>query len=439
MKTLQYCCTFLNNFNLIKDVFESSKMFMNVVITLLLISIDQKVKMLSSFNCAADVFIIKLHKQFEALCQKKLNIMNWHCVHYHIFSTKHKVLAYKNLKHMIQKSHFNQMHWTEIASLSNMIYDFMIYHLIEKSRIRSHEIHDRRYRVHNVNMSTLLMRLCEFNKHQSSSFKTLNYQSISVKIIKNDDFKTNVFKIDDLKTIALKSDDSSKNNNFKINDFNDDDFKNDDLKNDDFKKNNFKKNNFKKNNFKFSDLKNDDFKNDDFKKNNFKFSDLKNDNFKKNNLKFSDFKNDDFKNDDLKKNNFKISNVKNDDIKSDDVKNDDVKNDDVKNDDFKISELNIIKLKNDDLKSNEFNSDDEINSKNDFEEIEDNHDTTTFRLIQVKDKTKNKMKQKFLSHCTQLKLNKQSNKIDHQAYIWNFTQFWIRVKMKEQLNSQDRA
>ena len=414
MKTLQYCCTLLNNFNLIKDVFESSKIFMNVVITLLLISIDQKVKMLSSFNCAADVFIIKLHKQFEALCQKKLDIMNWHCVHYHIFSTKHKVLAYKNLKHIIQKSHFNQMHWTEIASLSNMIYDFMIHHLIEKSRIRSHEIHDHRCRVHNVNMSTLLMRLCEFNKHQSSSFKTLNYQSISVKIIKNDDFKTNVFKIDDLKTIALKSDDSSKNNNFKINDFNDDDFKNDDLKNDDFKKNNFKKNNFK-----FSDLKNDDFKNDDFKKNN---------------LKFSDFKNDDFKNDDLKKNNFKISNVKNNDIKSDDVKNDDVKNDD-----FKISELNIIKLKNDDLKSNEFNSDDEINSKNDFEEIEDNHDTTTFRLIQVKDKTKNKMKQKFLSHCTQLKLNKQSNKIDHQAYIWNFTQFWIRVEMKEQLNSQDRA
>jgi len=49
MKTLQYCCTFLNNFNLIKDVFESSKTFMNVVITLLLINIDQKVKVLSSF------------------------------------------------------------------------------------------------------------------------------------------------------------------------------------------------------------------------------------------------------------------------------------------------------------------------------------------------------------------------------------------------------
>ncbi len=76
MKTLQYYYTFLNNFDLIKDVFELSKIFMNVVITLLLISIDQKVKVLSSFNCVADAFIIKLHERFKALCQKKLDIMN---------------------------------------------------------------------------------------------------------------------------------------------------------------------------------------------------------------------------------------------------------------------------------------------------------------------------------------------------------------------------
>jgi len=109
MKTLQYCHTLSNNFDLIKDVFESSKMFMNVVITLLLISIDQKVKVLNSSNCVADAFIIKLHEQFEALCQKSLDITNRHCVHYHTFSTKHKVLAYENLKHTTQKSHFDQM------------------------------------------------------------------------------------------------------------------------------------------------------------------------------------------------------------------------------------------------------------------------------------------------------------------------------------------
>ena len=49
---------------------------MNVVITLLLINIDQKVKVLSSFNCAVDTFIIKLHEQFKALHQKRLDIMN---------------------------------------------------------------------------------------------------------------------------------------------------------------------------------------------------------------------------------------------------------------------------------------------------------------------------------------------------------------------------
>ncbi len=174
MKILQYCCTLSNSFNLIKDVFKLSKMFMNVVITLLLISIDQKVKVLSSFNCAADAFIIKLHEQLEVLCRKRLDIMNQHCVYYHIFSTKHKVLAYENLKHTTQKSYFDQIHWTEITLLLNMIYDFMIHHLIEKSRIWSHEIHDHRYQVHNVSMSTLLVRLCKFDKCQSSSFENSN-------------------------------------------------------------------------------------------------------------------------------------------------------------------------------------------------------------------------------------------------------------------------
>jgi len=429
IKTLQCCCTFLNNFNLIKDVFELNKMFMNVVITLLLISINQKVKVLSLFNCIANAFIIKLHKQFEALHQKRLDIMNQHCICYHTFSTKHKVLAYENLKHTTQKSYFDQMHWTEIASFLNMIYDFMTHHLIEKSKIQSHEIHDHHYWVYNVNMLTLLMKLYEFDKCQSSSLENLNDQSISMKIIKNDDFKIDVFKINDLKIIAFKNDDSNKNNNFKINDFNDDDFK---------------KNNFKKNNFKFSDFKNDDFKNDDFKKNNFKINDvknddIKNDDFKNDDVKNDDVKNDDVKNDDVKNDDVKNDDVKNDDFKNDDTKNDDTKNDDVKNDDFKISKFNTIKFKNDDLKNNEFDSSDEINSKNDFEEIEDNHNTTTFHLIQVKNKTKNKMKQKFLSHCTQLKLNKQLNEIDCQIYIWDFTQFWIRIKMKEQLNSWNRA
>jgi len=76
MKTLQYCRTLSNSFGLIKGVFESGKTFVNVVFTLLLISIRQKVKVLSSFNRAADASIIKLHEQLEALREKGLDITN---------------------------------------------------------------------------------------------------------------------------------------------------------------------------------------------------------------------------------------------------------------------------------------------------------------------------------------------------------------------------
>ena len=65
MLIIQYFQNFFNNFDLIKKLFEIKKTLMNVVITILLLKLSKKVKVLSSFNNTADTFILKLNKQFQ--------------------------------------------------------------------------------------------------------------------------------------------------------------------------------------------------------------------------------------------------------------------------------------------------------------------------------------------------------------------------------------
>ncbi len=65
MLIMQYLQNLFNDFDLIKKFFEIEKTLMNVVITMLLLKLSKKVKMLSSFNNTADTFILKLNKQLQ--------------------------------------------------------------------------------------------------------------------------------------------------------------------------------------------------------------------------------------------------------------------------------------------------------------------------------------------------------------------------------------
>ena len=65
MLIMQYLQNLFNNFDLIKKFFEIKKTLMNVVITMLLLKLSKKVKMLSLFNNTADTFILKLNEQLQ--------------------------------------------------------------------------------------------------------------------------------------------------------------------------------------------------------------------------------------------------------------------------------------------------------------------------------------------------------------------------------------
>ncbi len=62
MSIMQYLQNLSNDFDLIKKLFENEKKLMNVVITMLLLKLSKKVKVLSLFNNTADTFILKLNE-----------------------------------------------------------------------------------------------------------------------------------------------------------------------------------------------------------------------------------------------------------------------------------------------------------------------------------------------------------------------------------------
>ncbi len=56
---------------------------MNVVIIMLLLKLNKKVKVLSSFNNITDTFVLKLNEQLQRLRNKDINLTNKKIVRFH--------------------------------------------------------------------------------------------------------------------------------------------------------------------------------------------------------------------------------------------------------------------------------------------------------------------------------------------------------------------
>ncbi len=83
MSIMQYLQNLSNDFDLIKKFFEIEKTLMNIVITMLLLKLSKKVKMLSSFNNTADTFVLKLNEQLQQLKNKDIILINKKIIHFH--------------------------------------------------------------------------------------------------------------------------------------------------------------------------------------------------------------------------------------------------------------------------------------------------------------------------------------------------------------------
>jgi len=93
MLIMQYFQNLLNNFDLIKKLFEIEKTLMNVIITMLLLKLSKKVKVLNSFNNTADTFILKLNEQLQRLKNKDIILINKKIVRFHLQFTERQIVA----------------------------------------------------------------------------------------------------------------------------------------------------------------------------------------------------------------------------------------------------------------------------------------------------------------------------------------------------------
>ncbi len=66
---------------------------MNVIITMLLLKLSKKVKVLSSFNNTADIFILKLNEQLQWLKNKDIILMNKKIIRFHSQFIEHQIVA----------------------------------------------------------------------------------------------------------------------------------------------------------------------------------------------------------------------------------------------------------------------------------------------------------------------------------------------------------
>jgi len=93
MLIMQYFQNLLNDFDLIKKLFEIEKTLMNVVITMLLLKLSKKVKVQNSFNNTADTFILKLNEQLQQLKNKDIILINKKIIRFHLQFIECQIVA----------------------------------------------------------------------------------------------------------------------------------------------------------------------------------------------------------------------------------------------------------------------------------------------------------------------------------------------------------
>ncbi len=138
---------------------------MNVVITMLLLKLNKKVKVLSSFNNTADTFILKLNEQLQRLKNKDIILMNKKIVRFHSQFIERQIVAQDSYASHSVNSDFTQWWWNVFHELSDVFYDQLTHQIINQSKKTLHDIRDCQYKLHQISLDTLLLKVTSLSDH----------------------------------------------------------------------------------------------------------------------------------------------------------------------------------------------------------------------------------------------------------------------------------
>ncbi len=134
MSIMQYFQNLLNDFDLIKKLFEIENTLMNVVITMLLLKLSKKVKVLSSFNNIADTFILKLNEQLQRLKNKDIILINKKIIHFRSQFIEHQIVAQDSYTSHSVNNNFAQQWWNVFHELSDIFYNQLTHWIIDSEQ-----------------------------------------------------------------------------------------------------------------------------------------------------------------------------------------------------------------------------------------------------------------------------------------------------------------
>ncbi len=174
MLIMQYLQNLSNDFDLIKKFFEIEKTLMNVIITMLLLKLSKKVKVLSLFNNTTDTFILKLNEQLQQLKNKNIILMNKKIIYFHLQFIEHQIVVQDSYASYSVNNNLTQWWWNVFYKLSDVFYDQLIHWIIDQSKKTLHDIKNHWYKLHQISLDTLLLKVmslsnCSMNKMQSQS------------------------------------------------------------------------------------------------------------------------------------------------------------------------------------------------------------------------------------------------------------------------------
>ena len=180
---LKYFRTMSNKCNVIKNLWNIDKIWFDVIVAMLFIHLNKKIKICNSSNKSIDDFILKLIARVEEFWAQNIAMTKKKFVRVHASIIEHQIIVKKkNFELIIIESNFERRRWRS-NEISTFFYNKLIHEIIDVSKQTKHDrIYDRHYKIHEHNIDTFLLEIIKLKNFIVFSMQ-IKFENIMIFVI----------------------------------------------------------------------------------------------------------------------------------------------------------------------------------------------------------------------------------------------------------------